>query len=288
MSRFSSRIAFILPLTVDEVLLLRCIRLFKLLRYFAAFDTLAIVIRNERAPLFAAMTLMAILLVMIATVGYILEKEAQPNVFGSVPQSLWWGIVTLTTVGYGDVVPVTPLGRLFGGLAVVLGMGMFALPAGILATGFAEEMRRRNFTNSWSLVARVPLFERLSAYQIAEIVDRLEPMTAERGEMIIHQGDTPDGMYFLIDGQVRVLLAPAPVRLDPGTFFGEMGLIEQAPRSATVIAARFCQLLWLRRAHFDDLMAQHEGLRQTIAVVVQERRAGQATAMAANEPPPGD
>lgn len=268
-------VALFLPLSTDEVLLLRCVRLFKLLRYFSAFDTLAIVIRNERAPLMAAMTLMGILLMMIATIAHILEKNAQPETFGSVPRALWWGIVTLTTVGYGDVVPVTPLGRLFGGLAVVLGMGMFALPAGILATGFAEEMRRRNFTASWNMVARVPLFERLPAFQIAEIVDLLEPLTVERGETIIHEGDTPDGMYFLVDGQVRVLLASAPIRLDPGTFFGEMGLIEQAPRSATVIAQRFCQLLWLQRAHFDALMAQHEDLKSTIEAVVRDRRARQ-------------
>jgi voltage-gated potassium channel len=273
-----------LPLSADQVLLLRCIRLFKLLRYFSAFDTLAMVIRNERAPLIAAVTLMAILLVMIATVGHILEKGSQPEAFGSVPRALWWGIVTLTTVGYGDVVPMTLLGRLFGGLAVVLGMGMFALPAGILATGFAEEMRRRNFTASWSLVARVPLFEHLSAFHIAEIVGLLEPLTAERGETIIHEGDPPDGMYFLIEGQARVLLSPAAVRLDAGAFFGEMGLIDQAPRSASVIAQRFCQLLWLKRAYFDNLMAQHEGLRASIEAVIKDRRAARVGPAPSQQP----
>jgi voltage-gated potassium channel len=77
---------------------------------------------------------------------YILENEAQPDKFPSIPAAMWWGIATLTTVGYGDVYPVTPLGKLLAGLIAFLGVGIFALPAGILASGFAEEIRKRRET----------------------------------------------------------------------------------------------------------------------------------------------
>jgi voltage-gated potassium channel len=74
---------------------------------------------------------------------YQLEHAAQPEAFASIPAALWWGVITLATVGYGDVYPITPAGRLLGGIFAVIGVGLFALPAGILASGFAEELRSR-------------------------------------------------------------------------------------------------------------------------------------------------
>ena len=71
---------------------------------------------------------------------YFLEKDAQPKVFSSIPAAMWWGVVTLTTVGYGDLYPVTSIGKVLGAVIAILGIGMFALPAGILASGFTEEL----------------------------------------------------------------------------------------------------------------------------------------------------
>lgn len=264
----------------DVVLMLRCAPLLKLLRYFSAFDTLAHVVRNERKPLLAAGTLMLILLVLLSTGGYLLEREAQPGRFGSVVQALWWGIVTLSTVGYGDVAPVTAAGRVLGGVAVVMGMGMFALPAGILATGFAEEMRRRNFVVTWSIVARVPFFEHLPALRIAEIVELLESRTAARGETLIIKNDPADSMYFLIEGEVEVILPARKIVLHTGDFFGELALISNQPRSATVVAKGFCQLLRLRVDHFHRLMAAHPDLAAEMRAVA-ERRAGAGIMVAA-------
>ena len=82
------------------------------------------------------------LLITISTIMFYVENEAQPEIFSSIPASMWWGIETLTTVGYGDMLPVTPLGRVLGGMISVLGIGLFALPAGILSSGLTEHMQK--------------------------------------------------------------------------------------------------------------------------------------------------
>lgn len=134
-----------LYLTIDLRFLrgLRLLRLFKLTRYSPALGALLDVIQQEFEALLAAFVVLLILLVMSAAGIYLLENDLQPETFGSIPGSMWWAIVTLTTVGYGDVVPVTTLGKMFGGLIGLLGIGMIALPAAIMASGFAENVRVR-------------------------------------------------------------------------------------------------------------------------------------------------
>ncbi len=123
--------------------ILRLFRIYKLTRYSPALSVLISVIREEAGALMAAFSILTILLVFAATGAYIVEHEAQPSEFGSIPAAMWWALVTLTTVGYGDVTPVTPLGRVFGGFITVLGVGMAALPAGIIASGLADHLHRR-------------------------------------------------------------------------------------------------------------------------------------------------
>ncbi len=122
---------------------LRLLRLFKLTRYSPALGALLDVVQREAEALLAAMFVLLTMLVISAAGIYLLENELQPEAFGSIPAAMWWAIVTLTTVGYGDVVPITPAGKLFGGLISLVGIGMIALPAAILASGFAENMRER-------------------------------------------------------------------------------------------------------------------------------------------------
>ena len=96
---------------------------------------LARVVRNEAGPIAAAMVVLATLLLVAASFAFIAEHKAQPEVFASIPDSMWWAIVTMTTVGYGDMVPVTPLGKVLGGVIAVIGLGMVALPAGLARRG---------------------------------------------------------------------------------------------------------------------------------------------------------
>lgn len=121
--------------------LLRIFLFFKLVRYSRAMQLLLNVIARQREVLLVTLTIGAVLLVLASTLIYFVEHEAQPQQFPHIPGAMWWGMITLTTVGYGDVYPVTPLGRALGGLIAVMGIGLFALPAGIVASGFAEEIQ---------------------------------------------------------------------------------------------------------------------------------------------------
>lgn len=119
--------------------LIRLIRMFKLARYSESLRSFGRVLEREKEKLAVAGFVNLLLLVVAASVMYQAEHQAQPEVFSSIPAALWWGVVTLTTVGYGDVHPVTPVGQFFGAIVAVLGIGLFALPASILASGFIAE-----------------------------------------------------------------------------------------------------------------------------------------------------
>ena len=128
---------------VRSLRLLRLARALKFARYSTALQTVSAVFRAKRDELALTVLLATVLLVCAAGGIYFAEHEAQPEAFSSIPAAMWWAVTTLTTVGYGDVFPVTPLGRIFGGLVAVTGVGLFALPTGILASGFAEELQRK-------------------------------------------------------------------------------------------------------------------------------------------------
>ncbi len=123
--------------------LMRLLRGFKMTRYSVSMQTLGRVLRAKRNDLAVTAFLGVFALIIAACAIYLAENSAQPEKFSSIPASLWWAIITLTTVGYGDVYPVTIAGRMIASVIAVLGIGLFALPAGILGSGFADEMRRR-------------------------------------------------------------------------------------------------------------------------------------------------
>lgn len=122
--------------------LFRLLRLLKMGRYLESLQMLGRVARDRRDQLLAALFVVGILLVVSASLMYTVENEAQPQVFSSIPMAMWWAVATLTTVGYGDIYPVTPLGRVLGAVMALLGVGVIAIPAGIIASGFAEELAR--------------------------------------------------------------------------------------------------------------------------------------------------
>lgn len=126
--------------------LFRLLRLFKISRYTKALHHISTVFRDKREELGISLTFTTLLLLLASTLMYYAEHEAQPEAFSSIPETMWWGIATLTTVGYGDVYPVTALGKLLGGVIAVIGIGLFALPTGILASGFSEELSKKEET----------------------------------------------------------------------------------------------------------------------------------------------
>jgi len=123
--------------------LMRLVRLLKIGRYSESLQTLGWVLRERKGELVAALMILLVLLVVTSSLMYQVEHEKQPEVFSNVFAAMWWSVATLTTVGYGDAYPITPLGKVLGGAIAILGIGLFALPAGILGSGFVERMNRK-------------------------------------------------------------------------------------------------------------------------------------------------
>jgi voltage-gated potassium channel len=242
--------------------LFRLLRILKMWRYLPIINTLVTVFQREKQALLASFGLLLTLLLFVSSVIYIFEHQQQPDVFGSIPSAMWWSMATLTTVGYGDVVPITPLGKIFGMLVMLLGIAMFALPAGILASGFSEEINRKHFIAQWDMVAQVPFFSYLNAIEIAEIAGLLKPERHIPKEVIFHQGDVGDCMYFIINGELTIEQDPEPITLKRGHFFGEIALLYDIKRVATVRATTYTELLKLDIKDFHIVLNTNPQLKQ--------------------------
>ncbi|MBM3952709.1 MAG: cyclic nucleotide-binding domain-containing protein [Rhodospirillales bacterium] len=253
--------------------ILRIIRLLKLTRHSHAFEALARVVFLQRRPLLATVVIAGMWLVFAASVIHLIEHEMQPEKFGTIPRAMWWTIVTMTTTGYGDVVPATPLGRMFGGLLMLSGIGLLALPTGILATGFVQEIRKYDFVVSWRLVANVPLFRKLDAVRVSDIVSVLKAKNVPARHAVVRRGEQADAMYFIVSGEVAVDILPAPKRLGAGDYFGEIALLKHAPRTATVVSETDCALLVLGTDDFARLLRDVPELAEQLRKTMDERLA---------------
>jgi voltage-gated potassium channel len=165
----------LLPVDLRFMRVFRLLVIFKLTRYHSSMILLGRVLRSEAGPISAALFILVTLLIAASSFVYLAERDAQPEVFASVPDAMWWAIVTMTTVGYGDMVPVTPLGKFVGGVIAIIGVGMVALPAGMLASGFSEQLhqRRREFESEVNRVLRDGVISTAEGARLREIRDRL-------------------------------------------------------------------------------------------------------------------
>ena len=227
---------------------------FKLVRYSPAMRSLLSALHAERRTLLGCLVILAGAVLLFASLLYAIEHDVQPDKFGTIPQAMWWAIVTLGTVGYGDVVPVTALGKLVSVFTIIGGLTMIALPVAIISTAFADEVRRRDFVVTWGMLARVPLFSHLGAAEIADIMRLLRAQTIESGEILVRRGDAASSMYFITAGEVEIELPSQRVRLSDGTFFGEIALLHRTKRSGTVTARRKTKLLALDAQDFHALI----------------------------------
>ncbi len=238
---------------------------FKLVRYSQGLVVLWRVIRLEAEPLVGVLFALLVILLCAAVLAHLLEGAAQPKVFGTVAQALWWTVVTITTTGYGDVIPVTVPGRMLAGLVMMCGIIVFALWAAILATGFSQEMRRLAFLKTWDLVAKVPLFQNVGAAVIADVAQRLRSREVDPGSVVVRRDEIGDCMYFIVSGDIEIQTTPnTSLHLKDGDFFGELALITGARRSATAVAVKPSQLLMLDIADFRDLAARYPVLTEAI------------------------
>ncbi len=244
----------------------------KLILYAPAMGTLTRVIVNERATLASVLVIFLIVLISAATTTYILERPRQPEVFTSIPASLWWAVVTLTTTGYGDVVPLTTGGKMVGSVVMVSGILVLALMTGILATGFAEEEKRREYLQVWDQVAKVPIFTALGTVTMSEIVGKLRVRLYPPRMRVVRQGEAGDSMFFISEGEVEVRVPHGSVKLGPGAFFGEMALLDRRPRSATVVTTQPTALLVLYASDFYRVASHIPSLVEAVEAEAQRRR----------------
>ena len=248
------------------------LRIFRLFRFFDIFsrtrillpsNTLFKTIHVQRHSLLGSLFLVLSVLLLFSTIMYFVEREAQPDKFGSIPLAIWWGMETLTTVGYGDVHPITPLGKVLGTLTMLLGIGMFAFPAAILGSAYYEEMQKRNFLVTFEAILEVPLFEELPIKALSKINEKLDAVLLPPHEAVFEKGEEADSMYIIESGRAQVELE-TPIVLEKGDYFGEMGLVNNNPRTATITTLEEVKLLQLKKEDLEELFDEHPVLFQAI------------------------
>ena len=253
--------ALVLPDDLRLLVVFRIVRFFKIARYSPAMRSLLDVLYRERRALFGCLVITLGTSLVAAALMHLAEGKVQPDKLGTIPDALWWAIVTIGTIGYGDVVPITALGKLIATGTIFAGLIMMALPIGIIATAFAEQIHRRDFIVTWSMIARVPLFAELDAAAISDIMELLRAQVVETGEVIVRAGDPAHSMYFIAAGEVEVALKKEHIRLGVGQFFGEVAVLRRARRSATATALTRTNLLVLAAQDLHALMQRRPAHR---------------------------
>jgi voltage-gated potassium channel len=264
-------LAFALPADLKVLQALRILRFLKLARYSPGMRSLLDALYAERRALVGCFLILMGATLLSATAMHLVEGRAQPERFGTIPDAMWWAIVTLGTIGYGDVVPVTVAGRLVAAATIFAGLLMIALPVGIVATAFAEQIHRRDFVVTWGMVARVPLFTGLNAGQIADIMRLMRAQTVEAGNIITRRGEPAHSMYFIAAGEVEVMVKQRRIRLTVGQFFGELAVLRRAHRSGTVTATARTSLLVLDAHDLHALMDREPLIARRIHAEIQQR-----------------
>ena len=266
-------LAMLLPSDFRFLLFFRMVRFFKIARYSPAMRSLLDVLYNERRALVGCLIIALGIALVAASLMHLAEAKVQPDKLGTIPDAFWWAIVTIGTIGYGDVVPVTAVGKMIATVTIFAGLVLMALPVGIIATAFAEQIQRRDFIVTWGMISRVPLFAELDAAEISDVMELLRAQVVEAGEIVVREGDAADSMYFIASGEVEIALRSkkTPLRLGVGQFFGEVAVLRRARRSATVTAISRTNLLVLDAHDLRALMHRDPRIAERIHDVVEKR-----------------
>lgn len=254
------------------LIVLRILRVMKFGRYSSGMSSLLDVVWSERRALLGCLVILICATLVSASVMHVIEGTIQPGKFGTIPDAMWWSLVTLTTIGYGDVVPATAIGKMVAAVIIVGGVVMIALPVGIVANAFSDVIHRRDFIVTWSMVARVPIFSHLTAGDIAHVMQLMRARQVEKGEVIARRGDVAHAMYFVTEGEVEIELRPShSVKLGAGQFFGERALLRKTSRSATVIACTRSRLLVLDASDLRSLISRDPHIAEHIDRIASGR-----------------
>lgn len=260
-----SYLQFLLPVDLRVLRIFRLLRLVKLARYSQALPALLGVLYLQRSALFASFILTLCAMCASGELMYIAESNVQPNVFGTMPDSMYWAITTLTTVGYGDKVPITPIGKFIAGVTQVTGLLLFALPIGILANGFVSDLNRRQFAITWSMMKRQPLFVGMDVHTVTEILGALSAKLVREHTQIITAGQSASTLYLIASGRASLEGKTESYDLEPGDIFGQESLEVGVQFESTVTARSEMRLLVLAADDARRLARKYPLLHQRLA-----------------------
>ena len=242
----------------------RLMRMLKLTRYTSAMETLFKVVMREWQVIFASVFVMMLLVVLTASLGFLFEHEAQPDKFENIPQSIYWAVVTLASVGYGDISPITPMGRALTVVLALVGIGIFAIPAGLLASAFTDQLRidRDAFKQRLMLAFEDGMLDHAEKELIVAEAERLhlsheevKRLTDEaRAEFTAKEAeDHTQANGLVLDAKAHPALAAAQFKL----LVDQLSLIAQATGEDTL------------RKSLNDIKADHQAELDVLAIVAE-------------------
>jgi voltage-gated potassium channel len=232
-------------LALRALRILRLLRLLKIARYSQAVPALIGVLYTERRALIGSFILLVCVMCIAGELMHLVEGSVQPAAFGTLPDCIYWAITTLATVGYGDHVPITIPGRLVAGLTMVSGLVLFAMPIGIIATGFVNTLHRREFGITWSMVKRQPLFAGFTVEAVTQIVDMMGATVVQDHARFIQAGQPADRFFVVVSGRGRAEGDDGVRDLSAGDVIGAEALDDPGRYASTVTARTEMRLMVL-------------------------------------------
>jgi voltage-gated potassium channel len=196
-------------------------------------------------------------------------------------------MTTLTTVGYGDVTPVTPAGKVFAMMTMLAGLCILALPVAIISTGFAQEVGRRSFVITWSLMSRIPLLAGLDARQVAEIMPLFHAHQFPPGYEVVPAGTVSNATWFVASGRIELRTRDFARTYETGDFFGIVSMLEGDRTPGAFVTLTKCRLLKLHRDDFRRLEAMSPAIAAHVRSIASARRTARETAERAAGRGPG-
>jgi voltage-gated potassium channel len=243
----------------------RLFRLLKLARYSQALQALLSVLLAERSALFASVILLLSTMCLEGELMHLAEGHIQPNTLGTLPGAMYWALTTLTTVGYGDITPITPLGKAIAGMTMVTGLALFALPVGIIANGFVTGLSRRRFAITWTMLRRQPLLKGMDANALSEVLDGASASVLKQHAQLALAGAEALKFYLVIQGCARAETEGGEEELGPGSAIGAEALHHAGTYARTVTAETDMRVLIFNGDELRRLARKYPRLRERLA-----------------------
>lgn len=249
----------------------RLFRLLKLARYSQALQALLSVLLAERSSLFASFILLLSTVCFCGELMHLAEGTVQPHAFGTMPNAMYWAITTLATVGYGDLTPVTPLGKLIAGLTMAMGIATFALPVGIIANGFVTGLSRRRFAVTWTMLRRQPLFQGFDFEALNAVLEALTASVVREHAQITVAGRDADTFYLVVAGRACFESGGIAKEIGAGGTIGAEAYIHDAIYGKTITAETDLRVLALPADELRRLCRKYPLLRERVETALAGR-----------------